>query len=174
MDERVRLIKRYSNRKLYDSSQSAYVTLKELAEFIRTGEMIKVVDHDTGEDLTYEVLLQIIRHEGKRSRFISISDLANLIRSTATQSQEFLSSLRTEVDAKMPDISREFWDYMEKQFGATAEEWRGTLHEWEKSFESWQKDLEHTLEDLVRPIKSRLDELEKDIKDLQSKIDTLR
>jgi polyhydroxyalkanoate synthesis repressor PhaR len=60
------LIKRYSNRKLYDSEARRYVTLEEIAAFIRQGEEIQVVDHATGKDLTSLTLMQIIFEEEKR------------------------------------------------------------------------------------------------------------
>jgi polyhydroxyalkanoate synthesis repressor PhaR len=54
------LIKRYANRKLYDQGRSRYVTLEELAEVIRQGRQIRVVDAASGEDLTTQTLAQII------------------------------------------------------------------------------------------------------------------
>ena len=54
------VIKRYSNRKLYDTQESRYVTLEELEELIRAGKEISVVDLSTGEDLTSVTLAQII------------------------------------------------------------------------------------------------------------------
>ena len=59
--------KRYSNRKLYDTQESRYVTLEELEELIRAGKEISVVDVSTGEDLTSVTLAQIIL-ENERSR----------------------------------------------------------------------------------------------------------
>jgi polyhydroxyalkanoate synthesis repressor PhaR len=61
------VIKRYSNRKLYDTQESRYVTLEELEELIRAGKEISVVDVSTGEDLTSVTLAQIIL-ENERNR----------------------------------------------------------------------------------------------------------
>jgi polyhydroxyalkanoate synthesis repressor PhaR len=61
------VIKRYSNRKLYDTQESRYVTLEELEELIRAGKEISVVDVSTGEDLTSVTLAQIIL-ESERNR----------------------------------------------------------------------------------------------------------
>jgi polyhydroxyalkanoate synthesis repressor PhaR len=61
------VIKRYSNRKLYDTQESRYVTLEELEGLIRAGKEISVVDVSTGEDLTSVTLAQIIL-ENERSR----------------------------------------------------------------------------------------------------------
>jgi len=60
------VIKRYSNRKLYDTQESRYVTLEEIEEMIRGGKEISVVDASTGEDLTSVTLAQIIL-ENERS-----------------------------------------------------------------------------------------------------------
>ena len=54
------VIKRYSNRKLYDTDAKHYVTLEDLANFVRKGEDVQVVDYTTGDDLTSMTLLQVI------------------------------------------------------------------------------------------------------------------
>jgi polyhydroxyalkanoate synthesis repressor PhaR len=58
-----RLIRKYSNRRLYDTGASRHVTLEDLRQLIISGEKIKVVDDKTGEDLTRGVLLQIISEQ---------------------------------------------------------------------------------------------------------------
>ena len=62
------VIKRYSNRKLYDTQESRYVTLEELEELIRAGREISVVDVSTGEDLTAVTLAQIILESERNHR----------------------------------------------------------------------------------------------------------
>jgi polyhydroxyalkanoate synthesis repressor PhaR len=62
------LIKRYANRKLYDQGRSRYVTLEELADLIRQGREIRVVDAVTGEDLTTQTLAQIILDHARDRR----------------------------------------------------------------------------------------------------------
>ena len=77
------VIKRYSNRKLYDTQESRYVTLDEIEEMIRGGREVSVVDAASGEDLTSVTLTQIIleaerNHRGNLPRrfFISSSSTA--------------------------------------------------------------------------------------------------
>jgi polyhydroxyalkanoate synthesis repressor PhaR len=60
------LIKKYANRKLYDTRTSHYVTLDAIAELVRDGHDIRVVDRDTGHDITQVVLSQIMLTEEKR------------------------------------------------------------------------------------------------------------
>ena len=60
------LIKKYANRKLYDTRTSRYVTLDGVAQLVRDGHEIKVVDRDNGHDLTHVTLSQIVLEEEKR------------------------------------------------------------------------------------------------------------
>jgi polyhydroxyalkanoate synthesis repressor PhaR len=60
------LIKKYANRKLYDTRTSKYVTLDAIADLVRDGRDIRVVDRDTGNDITQVVLSQIVLTEEKR------------------------------------------------------------------------------------------------------------
>jgi polyhydroxyalkanoate synthesis repressor PhaR len=63
MSEPSRLIKKYPNRRLYDTKTSAYITLSDVKDLVLTTEVFKVVDAKTGEDLTRSILLQIILEE---------------------------------------------------------------------------------------------------------------
>jgi len=83
MDVKVRVIKRYSNRKLYDMTDSRYITLERIAEFVRIGEEIQVVDNQSGEDLTAVILSQILFEQEKRKRggFLPISTLQTILQS---------------------------------------------------------------------------------------------
>lgn len=85
------VIKRYPNRKLYDTEAKRYITLEAIAELIRQGEDVAVVDHATGEDLTAVSLTQIIaEQEKKRSGFLPEAVLTGLVRAGG----ETVSTLR--------------------------------------------------------------------------------
>ncbi len=60
------LIKKYANRKLYDTHTSHYITLEGIADLVRDGHTIQVVDRDSGQDLTQVILSQIVLSEEKR------------------------------------------------------------------------------------------------------------
>ena len=60
------LIKKYANRKLYDTQTSRYITLEGIADLVRDGRDIQVVDRDTGQDITQVILSQIVLSEEKR------------------------------------------------------------------------------------------------------------
>jgi polyhydroxyalkanoate synthesis repressor PhaR len=80
-----RLIRKYVNRRLYDTTQSRYVNLQDLRELITKGSQVKVVEQATGADITTPVLLQIIA-EGQRggTPLLSAEFLAGMIRLGAT------------------------------------------------------------------------------------------
>jgi len=63
----VRIIKRYQNRKLYDTHQSCYVTLEEIAQIIREGHEIQVIDNKTKNDITYATQIQLLFDQEKKS-----------------------------------------------------------------------------------------------------------
>jgi hypothetical protein len=67
-----KVIKRYTNRKLYDTVESRYVTLDEIAEMIKGGQEVKVVDNRSKEDLTSVTLAQIIFEEEKKTSKMSL------------------------------------------------------------------------------------------------------
>lgn len=83
------LIKRYSNRKLYDTDAKRYITLEGIAELIREGQEVHVVDHETGEDITALIQAQtILELERKLKGGLPRSVLTHLIRAgTGTLSQ---------------------------------------------------------------------------------------
>ncbi len=75
-------VKKYGNRRLYDTSRSSYINLEQLAELIRGGQEVCVVDAKTGEDLTREVLLQVVMEVLQGGGILSVSMLRRMIRAT--------------------------------------------------------------------------------------------
>ena len=76
------LIKRYASRRLYNTETSDYVTLEDIAGFIRAGRDVKIVDLKSGDDLTRTYLLQIIaEHEAKGDAVLPLGVLTDLVRS---------------------------------------------------------------------------------------------
>src|SRR5438874_12349108 len=75
-----KVIKRYTNRKLYDTVESRYVTLDEIAQMIKTGAEVKIIDNRTKEDLTSVTLAQIIFEEEKKRSQMPLGVLREIIR----------------------------------------------------------------------------------------------
>ena len=84
--EKPLLIKRYASRRLYNTETSDYVTLEDIASFIRDGREVQIVDLKSGDDLTRQYLLQIIaEHESRGESVLPTNVLNDLVRSYTTQ-----------------------------------------------------------------------------------------
>ena len=85
------LIKRYASRRLYNTETSDYVTLEDIAGFIRAGRDVQIVDLKSGDDLTRQYLLQIVaEHESKGENVLPINVLTDLVRSYQTEVQSIV------------------------------------------------------------------------------------
>jgi polyhydroxyalkanoate synthesis repressor PhaR len=85
------LIKKYGNRRLYDTGDSRYITLEELAEKVRGGADVRVVDSSSGEDLTQATLTQVILESGSAHRTLPVPLLLQMIRLGDDSLSEFFS-----------------------------------------------------------------------------------
>lgn len=79
MDKNILLLKKYTNRRLYDTEKSIYVTLDYVTETIRQGRKIQVTDAKTGEDVTPAILTQIVLEEARKKKFLLPPPLLYLI-----------------------------------------------------------------------------------------------
>src|SRR5690606_15030436 len=88
-----RLIKKYPNRRLYDTQTSSYITLSDVKQLVRDKEPFTVNDAKTGEDLTRSILLQIIlEEEASSTPMFSIPALAEIIRYYGHEMQGMMSA----------------------------------------------------------------------------------
>jgi polyhydroxyalkanoate synthesis repressor PhaR len=91
-----RLVKRYGNRKLYDTSESRYVTLEEIGRWVKAGEDVKILDNDSGEDLTAVTFAQIILEEERRkSGLLPLRVLRELIQHGEAAWQEITATVES-------------------------------------------------------------------------------
>jgi polyhydroxyalkanoate synthesis repressor PhaR len=119
------VVKRYPNRKLYDTTAKRYVSLDILADLIRQGEDVQVVDHTTGDDLTVLVLAQIIaEEERKEGSFLPLPLLTSLIQAGG----ETFASLRRAVTAQS-DLESQVDEEIERRLALLVS--RGDLPEGE-------------------------------------------
>ncbi len=79
MDKNTLLLKKYTNRRLYDTEKSVYVTLDYVTDTIRQGRLIQVTDAKTGEDVTPAILTQIVLEEARKKKFLLPPPLLYLI-----------------------------------------------------------------------------------------------
>ena len=118
------LIKKYGNRRLYDTEDSRYITLEDLTERVRNGADVRVVDASTGEDLTRSILLQIIlEEEAGGAPMFTEAVLANIIRFYGHAMQGFMGAYLeknvqafTDVQAKLAEQSQSVTPEMWAQF----------------------------------------------------------
>ena len=90
------LIKRYASRRLYNTETSDYVTLEDIALFIREGREVQIVDLKSGDDLTRQYLLQIIaEHESRGESVLGVDILTDLVRSYTTQASSVVPQFLT-------------------------------------------------------------------------------
>ncbi|MBA2542775.1 MAG: hypothetical protein H0V17_24230 [Deltaproteobacteria bacterium] len=85
------LIKKYGNRRLYDTGDSRYITLDELATKIRMGADVRVVDAQTNDDLTQQTLAQLVLETGNAAKFLPVQLLTQMIRLSDDALAEFFS-----------------------------------------------------------------------------------
>ncbi len=85
------LIKRYASRRLYNTETSDYVTLEDIAGFIRDGRDVQIIDLKSGDDLTRQYMLQIVAdHESRGESVLPLEVLTDLVRSYTTQAQSIV------------------------------------------------------------------------------------
>lgn len=90
---RIRIIKKYPNRRLYDTEISSYVTLEDIRQLVQDGETFEVQDAKTGQDLTRSVLLQIITEREEQGQpLLTTNMLSQLIRFYGDSLQGFMGS----------------------------------------------------------------------------------
>ncbi len=188
------VIKRYPNRKLYDTETKQYITLDGIAEMIRRGEEVQVIDNASGVDLTAVTLSQIVfDQEKKKSGFLPRSVLAGLIQSGGDRlgslqrgifaSLGFRSLVDNEIRRRVLQLvdqgelpADQAVPLLEKLLSAAipvVEEEEAELEEREHIFPAAQEWEERLLSRLQIPSQKNMQELVDQIKELEQKIDEL-
>ena len=158
------VIKRYSNRKLYDTQESRYVTLEEIEEMIRAGREISVVDAASGEDLTSVTLTQIILENERNHRAnLSSAFLHQLIKHGEAWQDFVQKSMRSSIEgivSSQRDVERVFRDWTTRSgWGAVVGTPAGQNAAAEPKREGGEQDAEKLREE-VAALRDRLRSLE--------------
>jgi len=180
------LIKRYASRRLYNTETSDYVTLEDIAGFIRAGREVSIVDLKTGDDLTRQYLLQIItEHESKGENVLPINVLTDLVRSYTNTAQSFV-----------PDFLANSFDMLKQQQVELMDKMQSALPDPMAAFggfEGWQKKQQEFMSAMLgnwgkrevedppaapmtppqTPVREDLEDIKKQLAALQSKLDKL-
>jgi polyhydroxyalkanoate synthesis repressor PhaR len=121
----VRIIKRYQNRKLYDTHQSCYVTLEEIAQIIREGHEIQVIDNKTKNDITYTTQIQLLFDQEKKSTKAGDTEL--LKRVIRSPEGTFTGYIRNVEGLEAPEVTEttttteEFKPFMANEVNTSTE-----------------------------------------------------
>ncbi len=181
-----RIIKRYANRKLYDTEHSRYVTLDQISEMIRNGDDVKIVDNKTKEDLTTVTLAQIIFEEEKKQRsFLPLGAMRNIIQSGGewfAEAQRRVQSIlpgklgkHDEENGEPPPPAEDPADAgdeaaQKKKSLAALREWvdhsKHRLEEWQKQVDAKVRGTIETVQHAVNPLAG----VHKDVKALSERI----
>jgi len=176
------LIKRYASRRLYNTETSDYVTLEDVAGFIRAGREVQIVDLKSGDDLTRQYLLQIVaEHESKGENLLPIAVLTDLVRSYSTNVQsivpqflaasfEMLRDGQSKIMGNMgvmpnPIAAIPGFDAMRKQQEAFMKTMMGSVPGWSASGPAPDEEPATKAEELAQ-IKRQLAELQKKLSKL--------
>ncbi|MBI1250814.1 MAG: polyhydroxyalkanoate synthesis repressor PhaR [Alphaproteobacteria bacterium] len=181
------VIKKYANRRLYNTQTSAYVTLDHLSEMVREGTDFIVLDAKTGEDITRSVLTQIIfEQESRGQNLLPVQFLRRLIRFYGDQMQGYLPAY---LDMSMESFHRQqeqLREHMTRAFGgrnpmtALEEQTRQNMAMFEQALRMWSPFA--TGQSQVRPLNERageagsdeaVAELRKQMEAMQKQLDQL-
>jgi len=145
------IIKRYASRRLYNTMISDYVTLDEIAQYIRDGKDVKIVDRKSGDDLTRQYLMQIITdYESRGENVLPINVLTDIVRSYNDQAQSFI-----------PDFLSHSYEMLKQQqkevISNLSQNIPGSLNPLNnlpkmEGFDQWQKMQANFLNHMMGPI----------------------
>ncbi|MDP2738572.1 MAG: polyhydroxyalkanoate synthesis repressor PhaR [Pseudorhodobacter sp.] len=175
------LIKRYASRRLYNTDTSDYVTLEDIAGFIRAGREVQIIDLKSGDDLTRQYLLQIVaEHESKGENVLPVAVLTDLVRSYTTEVQsivpqflaasfDMLRSGQTKIIENLTGLPNPLatvpgFEAMLKQQEAFMKTMMGGLPGWTAP------GTEHEAEVAETPASNELAEIRRQLAELQKKL----
>lgn len=190
-----KIIKRYTNRKLYDTVESRYVTLDEIAAMIKEGTEVRIVDNRTKEDLTSVTLAQIIFEEEKKKNQMPLSVLREIIRHPGESISGFIqqqvsprvASIREEAESRLDKLLRRD-ETTGKVEGATEEPAAAAtpdaagaaglnpadlLKASQRAFEDWQRKIDERVKHVVENLTGNLPALGRDMASLTQRLEEL-
>jgi polyhydroxyalkanoate synthesis repressor PhaR len=152
-----RTIKKYANRRLYDTQASRHVTLNGIRELVASGEDVVVMDDTSGEDITRSILLQVISEQEQGGRpILSAEMLKHIIRFYGNPLQELMGGYLERSMEGFMNQQKILQDQIQKTMGATSS---GTMQSIaQKNVEAWTQ-LQKSFLDMLTP---RVDDTKKD------------
>jgi len=179
----LRQIKKYPNRKFYDTEDKRYVSLSQIGHLVRAGEEIQVLDNPTGEDITSTVLSEILRRQERRNSFLPPALLTALVRRGSSGWDRLRESLRGSLEA-----ARLLEDELQERIDTLVDRGEMSLAEAQElreeiaararlrqasAEERILKDIEGSLRRLDVPTVKDLRRLERRLVEMEAKVDSL-
>ena len=173
----MKTIKRYQNRKLYDTEASTYVTLEDITRMIRSGEDVKVIDNKTKRDLTAVTLAQIIFEEQKKQHgILPLWSLRRIIQTGGESIQEFVEKRITPGITAVQQTQKEVEQYVERlvsRGSVSPEEARNFIAGFLTKSQRGLDELQRLFDDRIRGTMERVRgfaSLQKEVARLEEKI----
>jgi len=176
-EEGMRVIKRYQNRKLYDTKDSRYVTLDDIARMIRDGEEVAVHDKQTGHDLTALTLAQIIFEQQKKSsEFLPLVSLRRLIQDGSDSFHEFVGKGVATFQHSKEELEQFFGNIIKRGKNLSADEGLKMVQDLLLQAQKGIENVEDAFEERARAMLGRLrsfTSLQKEVDKLEKRIGEL-
>ncbi len=190
-EPRQRIIKRYPNRKLYDTEQSCYVTLDEIASMVKAGVDVRIIDNKTNEDITSVTLAQVLFEEEKKKKNLLglnmfrklIQEGQDLVQRSISEAQDQISQVRDETEKQLQKVFTRSDVKLEDMKGLVSE----FLTTRQKNIETFQKSLDDRIRfwidkiqadaasgDDRQSIENEIKSLRHRLAELEDKLDKLR
>jgi polyhydroxyalkanoate synthesis repressor PhaR len=174
-EQSVRIVKRYQNRKLYDTQNSCYVTLDEIGQMVKQGEDVKIIDNRSGDDLTSVTLTQIIFEEEKKKKsLLPLATLKNIIQSGGESlASLFQKPLNTAVSSitNVKGEAEKVIDKIKDEFEDGGTFIKDFIHRAHTSVDELQHKVEERFKNpFGKNLKQKLPQLKSEIRALRKKV----
>lgn len=156
-----KIIKRYANRKLYDTEQSTYVTLDKIEQMVKNGEDIRIIDNSSKDDITHVTLAHIIFEQEKSNKSqLPLSALRGIIQS----GEDFIQKLQTPVNQFRDEFKRRA-----EQVGEGSRALREFVDSTQQSIDEMQRRMDDRLRDAFDQL-THIPELRRDSQSLERRV----
>lgn len=176
----IRIIKKYQNRKLYDTKTSQYVTLEDIARLIKTGEEVQVVDNQTKSDVTAIILTQILYDQEKYKKSIMpITMLKNMVQSGSGSVYEFMQKFVSQNVSNIHNAKVEAERYIDRlvvQGELSKAEGKNLIKELINSAQRGVDEIQNKIDERIKSALTKMkkvSELQTNISHLHQKLDTI-
>ena len=141
------IITKYSSRRLYNTQTSEYVTLDQIAEFIRDGKEVQIIDKETNEDVTNQYLLQIISdYEIKKGASIPKDILTEIIKGYSDASKNFMPEILSQTFNFMKENQEKFLKSFNSNFDVNSNNEKST-----ETLKNWQDFQSQMMSNIMYP-----------------------